>query len=140
MYINYILALILTIIALSFILFENQLKKQHLGEIFDMIFGGRYIIIIMGLFGMYCGLLYNDCFSLGIDFFGTKYTIPEGNVTVEAIKAEGEVYPFGLDPVWHLSSNELVFTNSLKMKLAVVVGIIHVYLNYYYLDDYWCMC
>lgn len=83
----------------------------------------------MGLFGMYCGLLYNDCFSLGVNFFGSVYTIPEGNGTVNAIRNGNDVYPFGLDPIWHASTNELSFENSMKMKLSVVVGVIHVKLN-----------
>lgn len=126
-------SLIITIFALGFILFEDKLKKMDLGEIFDMVFGGRYIIIIMGLFGMYCGLLYNDCFSLGIDFFGTKYTLPNTTATVfDAVHIKGEVYPFGIDPMWKRGTNELVYVNSLKMKLAVIVGIVHVYILIYY--------
>jgi vacuolar-type H+-ATPase subunit I/STV1 len=35
------------------------------------------------------------------------------------------VYPFGLDSVWMLSSNSLTFSNNIKMKLAVIMGIFH---------------
>jgi V-type H+-transporting ATPase subunit a len=45
----------------------------------------------------------------------------------ELIKGEygdpGSVYPFGMDPSWHISENELLFYNSMKMKMSVVLGI-----------------
>ena len=35
-------------------------------------------------------------------------------------------YPFGLDPVWGLGKdNFLTFTNGIKMKLAVIFGVVH---------------
>ena len=39
------------------------------------------------------------------------------------------VYPFGLDPIWGIAGNSLAFTNSLKMKLAVIIGIVHMSLG-----------
>jgi V-type H+-transporting ATPase subunit a len=43
-----------------------------------------------------------------------------------AVKKEGwaDVYPFGVDPTWHSADNDLLFFNSLKMKMSVVIGII----------------
>ena len=92
---------------------------------------------MMGFFAVYAGLIYNDCFSLGLNLFGSRWSfngqeygfVEEGDVaspTAEYGSADS-VYPFGLDPVWHVSSNELLFFNSFKMKLSVVFGIIQMF-------------
>jgi V-type H+-transporting ATPase subunit a len=94
----------------------------------------RYMVLMMGLFAMYCGLLYNDIFSLGLDLFGSRWQVPPGerkpgeHVVLEPLydtKNEGGrgPYPFGIDPAWHGAANELVYMNSMKMKLSVVLGV-----------------
>lgn len=35
------------------------------------------------------------------------------------------VYPFGTDPAWYLSPNMLTFVNSIKMRMAVIIGVAH---------------
>jgi len=35
------------------------------------------------------------------------------------------VYPFGFDPAWGLTSNDLTTTNGIKMKLSVIFAIFH---------------
>ncbi len=39
------------------------------------------------------------------------------------------VYPFGVDPVWGRSKNNLQYVNSLKMKISVIIAIIHMTLG-----------
>ena len=74
---------------------------------------------------MYTGLIYNDIFSKTLHLWPSGWTFPATNGTTVGILTEAR-YPFGLDPGWHGSDNALVFTNSYKMKMSVVLGVIHV--------------
>lgn len=96
-------------------------KPQH--EMFVMIFKGRYMLLLMSLFGIYCGGIYNDAFSLGTTAFKSAWSYAPGNrVATWSGKAE-DVYPFGIDTAWHNSENDLLYFNSLKMKMSVILGI-----------------
>ena len=80
----------------------------------------------MGAFSIYTGLMYNDIFSKSLHLWPSAWTFPETNGTAVGILS-GEIrYPFGLDPGWHGSDNALVFANSYKMKMSIVLGVIHV--------------
>jgi V-type H+-transporting ATPase subunit a len=38
----------------------------------------------------------------------------------------------GFDPVWGLSSNKLMYSNNIKMKLSVIMGVIHMTLGVFH--------
>eukprot|EP00298_Acanthocystis_sp_HF-20_P007827 c17311_g1_i1.p1 GENE.c17311_g1_i1~~c17311_g1_i1.p1 ORF type:complete len:828 (+),score=288.33 c17311_g1_i1:52-2535(+) len=135
--------------ALFLVFSENYFIKNPPGEIFGICFGGRYVILLMSLFSMYTGLIYNDTFALSFDLFGSAYTsnclekvngtctrygfanydfihnqrCANGEACVPIYHPDSYVYPFGIDPIWKQSENELPFTNSLKMKLSIVLGV-----------------
>lgn len=92
---------------------------------------GRYIILLMGLFSIYTGFIYNDIFSKSLHLFHSGWTFPHSNDTGTAV-ANGHMYPFGLDPGWHGADNGLVFTNSFKMKMSIVLGVTHVRRSYFF--------
>jgi V-type H+-transporting ATPase subunit a len=87
---------------------------------------GRYIILLMGIFSIYTGFLYNDVFSKSLHLWHSAWEWPESNGTMVTATLTDHRYPFGLDPGWHGAENALVFTNSYKMKMSVVLGLIHV--------------
>jgi len=118
---------------------EKEHDNMKLGEMFGGMHAGRYMITMMGFFAVYAGFVYNDCFSLGLNLFGSRYLfegqedleVEEGAIAqnIEAYGSPESVYPFGLDPIWHVASNELLFFNSFKMKLSVILGIIQMFLG-----------
>uniref|UniRef100_A0A671LXR7 V-type proton ATPase subunit a n=1 Tax=Sinocyclocheilus anshuiensis TaxID=1608454 RepID=A0A671LXR7_9TELE len=133
--------IIMALFALWMVLYENDRKlKKTRNEIWNIFFEGRYIILLMGIFSVYTGLIYNDCFSKSLNLFGSGWNVSamfvpgvwstlrsnsflalDPNVT-GVFKGP---YPLGIDPIWNLASNRLTFLNSYKMKMSVIIGIIH---------------
>ena len=116
--------LMLLIFAIYLCLFNNKIKKTK--SIFKSMLFARYFLLLMGLFAVYCGALYNDFISIPIDI-GTCYNLTNveenKNLIISLPKKENCNFKFGLDPIWYSTTNELQFVNSLKMKLSVILGV-----------------
>lgn len=118
--------LIIFFAALYMISQEKKWARQELDEILGQFFYGRYIILLMGLFSVYTGLMYNDIFSKSLHIWHSGWDFPEpGSNGASYAVSNGHMYPFGVDPAWHGADNGLVFTNSYKMKMSIVLGVIH---------------
>ncbi|KFG31127.1 putative vacuolar proton translocating ATPase subunit A, partial [Toxoplasma gondii p89] len=135
--------LVLIAAALFYVKANNRVLRMK-GELIDMLLEGRHMILLLGLFATYAGVIYNDVLSLGIDLFGTRWqvsspTFEEGEVAFPAASsasrpatfheregeklepmAEGFPYPVGFDPAWKGAVNELLMFNSFKMKFSVI--------------------
>ena len=68
--------LIMFLAALFLVVRENNLKgKFKDNEVFQIFFGGRYIILLMGIFSIYTGVIYNDVFSKAVNVFGSSWRV-----------------------------------------------------------------
>lgn len=101
--------------------FLEQQARGEMGEMFGMVFQGRYCLLMMGFFAIYCGFIYNDCMSNPVNLFPTHWSYSEHHQT---FVTDGGVYPFGIDPSWYHKTNELIFFNGFKMKISIILGVI----------------
>jgi len=91
----------------------------------------RYLILLLGVFATFTGVVYNDMMSIPLYTFnscydkhtGTKLAYPSKSNSTKLVTDEC-IYPLGVDPVWYTAKNELQFMNSLKMKMAVILGVL----------------
>uniref|UniRef100_A0A8C6UWN1 V-type proton ATPase subunit a n=1 Tax=Neogobius melanostomus TaxID=47308 RepID=A0A8C6UWN1_9GOBI len=127
---------IMALFAFWMVFYENDRKlKNTRNEIWNTFFEGRYMILMMGLFSVYTGLIYNDCFSKSLNIFGSKWNVSamfDAKVWTATLTLDPNVkgvfsgpYPLGIDPIWNLATNRLTFLNSYKMKMSVIIGVIH---------------
>jgi len=81
------------------------------------ILGMRYILLMMGIFATFCGLIYNDFMAIPLWLFGSCYSFKEepnaaakeGYVLrLESVKNDC-TYPIGIDPGYYMGTNELTF-------------------------------
>lgn len=135
--------LLMFLFALAMVLAENQpAVKSAQNEIWRTFFGGRYLLLLMGLFSIYTGFIYNECFSRATAIFPSGWSVAamaNQSGWSDAFLAQHQLlaldpnvtgvflgpYPFGIDPVWSLAINHLSFLNSFKMKMSVILGVTH---------------
>jgi len=105
------------VFALTLIMFEDRLGANDIGEIPTMLFNGRYMILVMAICAIYMGFIYNEALSLSMTLWGPSAFEHGENY------GDNLPYPFGVDPVWRWDENNIQFTNSLKMKMSVILGV-----------------
>ncbi|XP_069866008.1 V-type proton ATPase 116 kDa subunit a 3 [Dipodomys merriami] len=135
--------LLMFLFALAMVLAEDRpAMKATQNEIWQTFFGGRYLLLLMGLFSIYTGFIYNECFSRATTIFPSGWSVAamvnqsewsdqflsqnplltlNPNITGVFLGP----YPFGIDPIWSLATNHLSFLNSFKMKMSVILGVTH---------------
>jgi len=99
---------------------------------FNTLFGGRYIILLMGAFSIYTGLIYNDAFSKSMYLAPSNWNFPaaaEGDKTVLGIPTN-RVYPFGVDPVsTHNTHEGIKFIMLAGLEWSCELVIIHQFIQ-----------
>uniref|UniRef100_H3B8J9 V-type proton ATPase subunit a n=1 Tax=Latimeria chalumnae TaxID=7897 RepID=H3B8J9_LATCH len=122
---------------------KSLLAQKNTNEIWNTLFNGRYLVLLMSVFSIYTGFIYNDCFSKAFNILGSSWRVGpmfhNGTWNKEILETtpllqldpavpgvfSGNPYPFGIDPLWNIAGNKLTFLNSYKMKMSVVLGIVH---------------
>ena len=59
--------------ALFLVLKEKSLGKTKLNEMIQTCFDGRYLLLVMAIFSIYCGFIYNEFFSIPLNIFGSRW-------------------------------------------------------------------
>lgn len=128
---------VLLAFALYLVFNAEKLRQSKAGK---GIIKVRYLLLLMGIMATYAGFIYNEFFAIKPNIFGSCYqmnnpiqmnqSIPLEPATITQKffyrRAHKEcVYPFGLDPIWSFSENELTLVNNIKMKLSVIFGVFH---------------
>lgn len=60
--------------------------------------------------------------AAGPSCYDINLALAEGRSQIP-LKNSDCVYSMGVDPAWYMAHNELTYFNSLKMKVAVILGV-----------------
>lgn len=97
--------LILLFFAIIFIKYD---KLKKLNDMLKMVIDAKYMLLTCSLYAIFFGFIYSDFFGLPIIFFKIYDT------TI-----------FGVNPDIHKSVDHLNIMNSIKMKLSIIIGTVH---------------
>lgn len=106
--------LLLGMAAVLMIVFFERLN--HRCGVLQIVLEGRYVVLTCAVAAVWFGFLYGDFGSLPVTLFRSQFET-------------GRTYPFGIDPAWHHAVNKTVFINSVKMKLSIILGFVHMTLG-----------
>jgi V-type H+-transporting ATPase subunit a len=119
-------------------LLSNKMKGGSM-EAFSQI---RYLVLLMGFFATFNGVIYNEFFAIPTQLFDSCYQDELTVLTNDAngtlpkefgyyVKNPGQqcVYPVGFDSRWFQSDQLLAFSNNYKMKTAVIFAILQMSLG-----------
>ncbi|EGT44927.1 hypothetical protein CAEBREN_32785 [Caenorhabditis brenneri] len=82
--------IIMLIAAAAFVIFEKKLISMKIkDEIFNTFFGGRYVVLLMGMFAIYTGFIYNDFYSKSVNIFGSSWVNPYKLSLLESMDKQG---------------------------------------------------
>lgn len=111
---------IMLLFGLYMVLWEKKLIAKKIdNEIWNIFFGGRYIVLLMGIFSIYTGFMYNDLFSLSINIFKsgwstTRHAQLNADDSLEdtiqlhpTLDYKQEPYFMGIDPIWQVLFSNL---------------------------------
>lgn len=137
--------------------------KTKIGAVFAIC---RYVILLMGIYSIYMGFIYNEFFSMPMRIFGgTRFRCFQADGISPILDDTGAPimnidprdclsmhegvlrmppnmppYVFGIDPIWHGRKTELPYLNSVKMKMSILLGVVHMdfgILNSLFNNLYW---
>jgi len=109
---------LLLLVGFLLIYLYEPLKAKGAGALLEY----RFLLFSMGLFSFYCGLVYNDFLGIPWKLFGSCYV--REHKRFERVD-DSCTYPLGFDSTWFMAREEVGFMNSFKMKLSIIVGVIH---------------
>jgi len=108
----------LTILSVAsyLMLYKDSIQNSHYSIVKSLI-PYRYLLFLCGIFASFAGLIYNDFASLPLVFNNCEQDLTNCKI------------PIGMNPKWHFAHNHLQFMNSYKMKLAIIIGSLHMLLG-----------